>query len=425
VYVLDPFCWVNPVLTFLILYLQGPFRGDEMRQWLEAGYFKGDLPISQQASGPFIPLSAIFPDLSVAFKVQQMDTAKEEAAAQVRAEEEQRRAHQLEKQRLAEREAREAAERQRREMEAAAAAPKQNEENQNQSAQLKMMLGLQQQQQQQNRPEAPAQQPEPLKQAEKPKQAEKQAEKRSSKNDKCNNNKQKKEQAPVPVEQAPKAAPSTAKPAAPAWGGAAQSVPVTRKSMSDIQKEEARRAAALAAQHGNQPRQSSGWANVAAAGKSTWTPGAVKPTATSVVGANAAAVVAGNNRSGTQPAGTKTNRQPTPTGQQRKAGSQQQRSSSTSTAEEFGATMSPQLENWCKEQMQKLNGTDDLTLVSFCMTLNDPMEIRQYLTTYLGSTPQVNKFANEFINKKGGGATQQEEWETHGSAKKGKKKKAR
>ena len=85
--------------------------------------------------------------------------------------------------------------------------------------------------------------------------------------------------------------------------------------------------------------------------------------------------------------------------------------------------MSPALEKWCKDQMKKLNGTDDLTLVSFCMTLDDAVEIRQYLTTYLGSTPQVNNFATEFINKKGGGAPKTEEWETPGSAKKGRKKK--
>lgn len=55
------------------------------------------------------------------------------------------------------------------------------------------------------------------------------------------------------------------------------------------------------------------------------------------------------------------------------------------------------------------------------MTLNDPVEIRQYLTTYLGSTPQVNNFATEFINKKAGKGTQ-DEWETPAAAKKGKKK---
>ena len=56
------------------------------------------------------------------------------------------------------------------------------------------------------------------------------------------------------------------------------------------------------------------------------------------------------------------------------------------------------------------------------MTLPDASEIRQYLTTYLGATPQVNNFATEFINKRGLGS-KQEEWETPGSAKKGRKKK--
>ena len=86
--------------------------------------------------------------------------------------------------------------------------------------------------------------------------------------------------------------------------------------------------------------------------------------------------------------------------------------------------MSPSLEKWCKEQMQKINKTDDLTLVSFCMTLTDPEEIRQYLTTYLGSTPQVSSFATEFINRKGGSQGKQEEWESTVTTKKGRKKKA-
>ena len=50
--------------------------------------------------------------------------------------------------------------------------------------------------------------------------------------------------------------------------------------------------------------------------------------------------------------------------------------------------------------MQKLIGSDDLILVSICMTLTDRDEIRQYLTAYLGSTPPVNNFATEFIKHK-------------------------
>jgi hypothetical protein len=72
--------------------------------------------------------------------------------------------------------------------------------------------------------------------------------------------------------------------------------------------------------------------------------------------------------------------------------------------------------------MQKLNGSDDLTLIAFCMTLTDANEIRQYLQAYLGGGPKVSSFAAEFIVKRGLGH-KQEEWETPGSAKKGRKKK--
>jgi hypothetical protein len=88
--------------------------------------------------------------------------------------------------------------------------------------------------------------------------------------------------------------------------------------------------------------------------------------------------------------------------------------------------MSPAMEKWCKDQMARLNGTDDLTLVSFCMTLNDPAEIRQYLTAYLGSTPQVNGFATDFIAKRGmGSAHKQEEWESTATGKKSRKAKGK
>lgn len=405
-----------------------------MRQWLEAGYFKGDLPVSQQAGGPFLPLQAIYPDISKAFVVPQADPAAEEAAARAAAEEdqrkreeEQRRAEEIERQKMeeeqrarAEQEAREAAERERIEKErlekeaaAAASTPAASENGANEpSNQLKMMLGLGSQQP----PEEPkAEAPGETKVEKQPP-----AEKGSSK--KGGNKKNNKNQpAPAPAAETPEqpAAPP-AKPAAPAWGGAAQANQ-KRKSMSEIQKEEARQAAVIAAQRGNQPRQSSGWANVAATGSSAWSGGAVKPTAAAVVGQNPA--TAPGRGSAAQVGGRSKNAGASgrkPTGQQRGGAS-----ASTTAAEEFGTTMSPALEKWCKDQMVKLNGTDDLTLVSFCMTLNDATEIRQYLTTYLGSTPQVNNFATEFINKtqKGGPPPKQEEWETPGSAKKGRKKK--
>ena len=179
--------------------------------------------------------------------------------------------------------------------------------------------------------------------------------------------------------------------------------------MSEIQQEEARAAAELAAKRGNMPQPSSGWANIAA-GSSSWS----KPAMRSQVAQNVAPVT--SVRPGQAPSKP----------QAKKAAPSAARSapvSSSTPAEEFGASMSPALEKWCKKKMQQINGSNDLTLVAFCMTLNDASEIRQYLTTYLGSTSLVNNFATEFINKRGLGS-KQEEWETPGSAKKGRKKKS-
>lgn len=65
-----------------------------------------------------------------------------------------------------------------------------------------------------------------------------------------------------------------------------------------------------------------------------------------------------------------------------------------------GSAATNTFEGWCKAQLKKITGSDDLTLIQFCMTLDDTSEIRQYLSMYLGSTPQVATFANEFIKKK-------------------------
>ncbi|RLO10209.1 hypothetical protein DYB28_000340 [Aphanomyces astaci] len=55
---------------------------------------------------------------------------------------------------------------------------------------------------------------------------------------------------------------------------------------------------------------------------------------------------------------------------------------------------------WSSKQVKKLGGTEDLTLIQYCATLEDPGEIREYLAAYLGSTPKVSAFATEFIQKK-------------------------
>jgi hypothetical protein len=68
-----------------------------------------------------------------------------------------------------------------------------------------------------------------------------------------------------------------------------------------------------------------------------------------------------------------------------------------------GKEMSPDMATWCTAQLKRLNGSDDLTLMQFCMSLDSAAEIRQYLSEYLGSSPAVTNFATEFIKYKEGG----------------------
>merc|ERR1712192_75683 len=176
-----------------------------------------------------------------------------------------------------------------------------------------------------------------------------------------------------------------------------------KKSMSEIQKEEARASAKVAKENASS-QSGGGWAGIAASGGTTaWTGTTAKATP--------AIVSSGPTASTTRRTSTASKSKPS------------SGNSTRETLEQFGADdkMTPDLENWCKQQMKKLNGSEDLTLVAFCMTLSDPMEIKQYLTAYLGSTPQVNNFASEFINRKNG-TKQQEQWET--TSKKNRKKKS-
>lgn len=376
--------------------VQGPFRGEEMRQWLEAGYFKGDLPISQKTTGQFIPLSNIFPDLSIAFRSasdEANDNAAKEAAEAIQL------AKEEEHRKIVEARATAAAtiERQRREQEveafkvrqaaesvaaASAAKSSRNGDLNNSSAQLKIMLGLGGQHFNNGKEEWY--------------------------NSHGDNSLQPKVISKKPLNQEVvfnsipvlQAKPTTV--ASSVWGAGVSKVP-TRKSMSEIQQEEARTAAFVAMEQQATGRSnSSGWANVAATSGPGWQSGALKqPTATSFVtgSSNLSTARVIQARGIAVPSAT--------VSVPRRASG-----ASAQQADDFGATMSPSLEVWCKEQMRKLNGSDDLTLVSFCMTLNDPAEIRQYLTAYLGTTPQISYFATEFINRKGGGKGKTEEWET-------------
>jgi len=367
--------------------VQGPFKGNEMRQWLEAGYFKGDLPISQNQNGGFRKLSSLFPDLSVAFKPTGPSQEEKAQIADLEAK------VTAEANAKAEALARADREREEREREAARLAETQN--SQNQSTQLKMLLGLgvggssDVAGVEGNHVQEVSDVVEPADIVETVPQ---------SRPTKAKN------------ETSAKAEKSSLPP--PAWGGAGtSSIQKKKSSMSEIQQEEARVAAQLGKQRGSSGKGSGGgWAGIAASGGTTaWTGAAVKAapaSSTTGMAANSTQQTRGNQQGSNA---------------QKQANS---RSSTQKTLEEFGADdkMTPDLENWCKQQMKKLNGSEDLTLVAFCMTLTDPMEIKQYLTAYLGSTTQVSNFAHEFISRKNG-TNQQEQWETTGGSKKGRKKK--
>jgi len=444
--------------------IQGPFGGDEMRQWLEAGYFKGDLPISQNSGGPFRSLGSYFSDASSAFQPTQPSEdkaaleakaraeaeaqarAKAEAEAQARAEAEaaaQREKAAAEEAAAAAAAARAAAEakaqaeaeaRARAEAEALAAAQREKEvaDRQEQSTQLKMMLGLGSAGGGEGMVIAGPPPPEPV-------QVEQQVSQPATAAKKQSKKKQQQQQpsnsvAPV---QAPVPEPVPAPAPVVAWGGATAKAS-RKKSMSEIQQEEAREAARRAKEQGislgsggGGGRGAGGWANIAASGGSTaWGGAAVKVPVAAVVTPTPAVAGLGTQRPGqpgawSKPTGT------TAGGAKKQAqpakGAASTAANKAAAVDNFGMNgrMSPTLESWCKDQMQKLNGSDDLTLVSFCMTLADKDEIRQYLTAYLGSTPQVNNFATEFIKRKGlDNGRQEETWESAGGpkGKRGKKK---
>ncbi len=69
---------------------------------------------------------------------------------------------------------------------------------------------------------------------------------------------------------------------------------------------------------------------------------------------------------------------------------------------EFGGkTMSKDMADWCSVQLKRLKGSDEaMELLQFCMSLKSSGDIREYLSHYLGSSPQVTNFATEFIKYK-------------------------
>ncbi|CAK4658987.1 hypothetical protein LEN26_005679 [Aphanomyces euteiches] len=78
----------------------------------------------------------------------------------------------------------------------------------------------------------------------------------------------------------------------------------------------------------------------------------------------------------------------------------QQAVSRSTTPSVSAQNSSDDLISWSAKQVKKLGGPDDLTLIQLCATLEDPSEIREYLSANLGSTPKVSAFATEFIQRK-------------------------
>jgi len=378
-----------------------------MRQWLEAGYFKGDLPISQSQSGPFRELNRCFLDSSVAFKPTGPSEEEKAKLAELQAQAVQEEAALADAK--ANNAAREAAER-----EAEANRQAELQSNQNQSAQLKMLLGL----------GSTSTEPAAVGEGQNVEEAiitesktdvnededEANTQTEPVPQSKPSKSKAKKQAgAETKVEEIITSAVPVPAPAPAAWGGAGTAKKtVSKKSMSEIQKEGARVISQQMSQQTSSDSQGhGGWANIAASGGTTaWTGASVRaaPPAQAMSSSGSANTKHRMSKSMALSAGQKSNSQ--------------------NTVDEFGAAskMTPALESWCKEQMKKLNGSEDLTLVAFCMTLTDPVEIKQYLTAYLGSSPQVNNFASEFIHHKNG-TKPQEQWETTSSSKKGRKKK--
>jgi hypothetical protein len=82
-------------------------------------------------------------------------------------------------------------------------------------------------------------------------------------------------------------------------------------------------------------------------------------------------------------------------------------SSSTSAAaksgggsNEFGASLPADMAAWASAQLQRIAGSGDLTLATFCMSLASTAEIKTYWREYLGDNAAVRAFADEFVSRK-------------------------
>ena len=174
-----------------------------------------------------------------------------------------------------------------------------------------------------------------------------------------------------------------------AWGGNGGAGSV--KSLKEVQEEEARaaarRAAALAAQQQQQQaaaHASGAWVAAAAVGSQPPKPVAAPRQAMPVPRSVPAPVPKARQTVGNAVAPLT---QPTT-----------QQSESTAGAPPLNNKNA--LRAWCKAQMSQLNNSDDMTLVDFLLGLPSAGEVQEYVTLYLGKTPQANAFATELIRQK-------------------------
>ncbi|TMW57354.1 hypothetical protein Poli38472_003279 [Pythium oligandrum] len=223
-------------------------------------------------------------------------------------------------------------------------------------------------------------------------------------------------QAPAPP--APVSAPTPtpprgppAPPAAPAWGAAATAAKPLQssKSLREILAEEERLAAERAKRAEAAPT-SSHWMNVVA-GNSVAAPAVPKASRLGPVPASVLKSTTRQSRASITGDATAAQKKPVTTPSKAESdasfwnfGAAQAAkgtpAQSTSPNNFGGSSVSSDFMSWCAKQLKSINGSDDLTLVEYCATLEDPGEIREYLAAYLGSTPKVSAFATEFIQRK-------------------------
>lgn len=57
---------------------------------------------------------------------------------------------------------------------------------------------------------------------------------------------------------------------------------------------------------------------------------------------------------------------------------------------------------WCREQMVILTGTDDITVLEFCMSMTSYEEVKDVICEFIGTSSNVVKFVKEFYKRKAG-----------------------